>query len=575
MTTEQEYKFNDSASDDQLNVTIDAWVEESEPYHTQLLRSQKKSVEYYLGDQTDLQHVPSHQPNTVFNRIFEATETLVPIITGSAHQFIALPGNENEMSLKRAKELQSVLTKKYEDLYVTELLEQVARDIILKRFGVLEWYWDTEIDDVGLRWIDARTVLVPKLRVNPNDLPYVIKILDFTKGELEEQFPKAKTDAIGSEKKLDTNKPNTETRETYQVLEVRTDEYWVWKCGDTILKKTANPYWDFDGEKSEDEELKFFNHLEKPNKALVFFAPFRTGDAPFSETSLAEVAIPIQDDINVQKRQILLNLKQMGNGQVYIDRGALEEEMIEQISNETGLQIVGDGVASENRVRREPGVPLPSAHFNNLVDSMQEFDAVFGVQPSVRGSSESKTLGGQMLNRQQSLTRIDLLTRELNRGIARCADGLTQLMKMFYTEQRTFRILGRSETLEFIEFTRDKIDDDTVVETRAGETFPEDPVQKANRAIQLFQLGALDPVTLYEMTGVPNPEETAAKLQAWLQGQLVQEAQKDIATAQAGAQARQGAQEQRGVETSNSSTTRAAQEATGTTPAKLPNVPKM
>lgn len=224
MTTEQEYKFNDSASDDQLNVTIDAWVEESEPYHTQLLRSQKKSVEYYLGDQTDLQHVPSHQPNTVFNRIFEATETLVPIITGSAHQFIALPGNENEMSLKRAKELQSVLTKKYEDLYVTELLEQVARDIILKRFGVLEWYWDTEIDDVGLRWIDARTVLVPKLRVNPNDLPYVIKILDFTKGELEEQFPKAKTDAIGSEKKLDTNKSNTETRETYQVLEVRTDE---------------------------------------------------------------------------------------------------------------------------------------------------------------------------------------------------------------------------------------------------------------------------------------------------------------------------------------------------------------
>lgn len=570
-----EMQFGADATDEQLVDTVDAWVRESESYHSTLLKAQRECLKYYLGDQTDKGEIARFNSNTVHNRIFEGTETLVPIVTGTAHEFIAIPANENEISLKRSQKVQAVLTRKFEDLEMQEKLEDLTRDMILKRFGVLEWFWDKEVDDVGVRVVDPMLIMIPKLRVVADELPYVIKILEFTADEMEENFPDADVSELTKGKPINTGSTKQEPDRLFQVFEVWTDEYVVWKHNDDILKRRENPYWDFKGEQEGEDSLKFFNHLVRPSKPFVFFAPFRTGEAPIASTSICETAIPIQDDINVQKRQIINNLVKMGNGQVYIDKGAIEDEMISQITNEPGLQIVGDSVASENRVRREPGVPIPAAHFSNLQDSIGAFDNIFGVHPSTRGSAESRTLGGQIMNRQQDLTRIDTLTRVLNRGTARVADGLVQLMKMFYTERQVVRILGPNDAVEFLNFSRGDIEDGVVINVKSGPVFPEDPTQRANRAIQLWQLGALDPTTLYKHVGFPNPEETAQKLLAWKQGQLLQETNARIAEAQAGAQAKAAAAPQgRGVETSTSNLGRKEQEVSNTAPAQLPKTPK-
>jgi len=565
-------KFDADASDEELIETIETWTNESETYHDHLLIQQDKSLAYYKGSQTDRNHIPGFNSNTVHNRIFEATETIVPIITGSAHQFIALPGTDDEQSLRSAQKVQSVLSFKYDDLDVQGHLEDVSRDMILKRFGVLEWYWNHDADDVGIRVIDPRAILIPKMQVKPCELPYVIKVLEFNLTELKENFPDLDiTKVQGGGKTVDIGKKE-DKRGMFQVFEVWTDEYVAWRLGTEIIERKANPYWDFKGEKDE-KKLQFFNHLNRPSKPFVFFAPFRTGEGPISETSLTEIAIPVQDDINVQKRQIINNLIRMGNGQVYIDKGALEDEMLDQITSEPGLQIVGDSVASENRVRREAGTPLPNAHFSNLVDSNQTFDAIFGVQAALRGASEGGTLGGQILNQQQNLSRIDLLTRELNRGVGELANGLIQLMKMFYDKDSLLRFVGSSDAVEFIKFSREDIEDDVKVHVKSGNIFPDDPVQRSNRAIQLFQLGALAPVDLYKAMGFPNPEETQAKLQQWLSGQLAEQTQANIVEAEAGAQAKAAATPDRGVETSQSPIQRSTESITGG-PSKLPGKPK-
>ena len=63
-----------------------------------------------------------------------------------------------------------------------------------------------------------------------------------------------------------------------------------------------------------------------------------------------------------------------------------------------------------------------------------------------------------------------------------------------------------------------------------------DKVSLRTEAVQLWQLGALDPVTLFERLEFPNPAKAAERLMAWKSGQLTQETQAKIAEIAAGAQ---------------------------------------
>lgn len=581
--------FGDDTADEKLVEVIDAWMKESETYHDYLLKHQNKSLAYYHGDQTDKDEVAAHNSDTVFNRMFEAIETIIPIITGSAHQFIAIPAEESEVSMMRAQRVQRVLQKKYEDIEVRRLLENVARDMIIKRFGVLEWGWDIDLDDVNVWVRDPRTIYIPKLRVDAHHLPYVIKIAEFDDDEMSRFFPDVDIDELAKTEKYQVSAKKTPvTADVYQVQVVYTPEYWVYKCGDKVLKKMANPYYDFEGTEIETEEITqagkvkrrkdktYANHLPRPVIPLVFFTPFTTGEGPVAETSLAEVAIPIQDDINIAKRQILDNLRRMGNGQVYIDSGALSEEVAEAITNEPGLILIGNNLASENRIRREAATPIPSSHFANLSDSISSFDNVFGVHGAIRGASNNETLGGQMLDRQQNLSRIEQLTRELNRGVARLVDGLVQMMKMYYTEEKSLKFLGTDGSIEFMQFINEDIENGVVIETKSGAAPTMDPLTRYNQAIQLWQLQAIDPETLFTRLEFPDPQMTARKLDAWRKGNLLFESQVRQEEAAATSQMGQGgtpqqvpstepanAPQERNVETATSAIQRAQQNMDG------------
>src|SRR3990167_536840 len=135
-------KLTEITSEEDLVTIVNEWIKESRNYHDEMLLKQNEMVKYYKGDQTDRDEIPAFNSNSVYNRIYEATETIIPVITGAAHQFLAIPGEESELSVKRAQKVQKVLSRKYEDLEIVRHLENTTRDIILKRFGVLKWYWN-------------------------------------------------------------------------------------------------------------------------------------------------------------------------------------------------------------------------------------------------------------------------------------------------------------------------------------------------------------------------------------------------------------------------------------------------
>lgn len=527
--------------------TFNKWLDESEIYHNEMLKAQKLSYEYYIGNQTDKNEVPPYLSNTIENRIFESVETLVPIATSSAHQFQVLPASEEPDSKFKADKLGKILNRKYETLNIQEKLENITRDMLLRRFGVLKYEWNFDKDDVDVRKIDPRLILIPKLRVKPEKLSYVIEIQEYSKQEIEDYFPKINVDDLNKKsRQVDTGE--TENDE-YQVFEVWTDEMMFWISSDKVLDKKVNPYFDFKGKEKKiwknkkwKKELKFYNHLDEPEKPFIFFSAFNISDGSVASTSLVEIGIPIQDAINSQKRSIINNLKQMGNSKTLVDSDALTEEEADNITNEPGLVLRGKNLASENKIRFESGTPIPQAHFANLQHSESVFDNIMGIHSSTRGAAQAATLGQDIISRQQDYTRIDTITRELNRGVSRLANGLTQLMKMFYDETHTIKMLGEQSATEFVKLNQEDIENYIEIIVKSGMNLPMDEVSLRTEAVQLWQLGALAPITLFKRLKFENPEKETTALLAWKQGQLDMETQ--AAIQQQGAKEGQGNKEE-------------------------------
>lgn len=544
--------FTIKSKDEDIISTVTEWVKDAQTYHDALLKKQKISEEYYKGNQTDMDRVPHYLSNTVENRIFEAIETIVPVVTSKNHHFKIKAGSLAPDSKLKAQKLQKVLARKYETLNIQEKLETVTRKVLLYRFGVLKYEWDKDADDLDIKEIDPRLIMIPKLRVDPHDSPYVIELQAYTYDEIEQFFPKVNMDDLskGSHQVDTGRKANEPQDELYEVFEVWTKEMVAWISGTTVLDKKVNPYYDFEGQEAKifndktkryKKITKFTNHLNEPEYPYVFFGTFNVSDGPLPCTSLVEQGIPIQDDINVRKRAILNNLKQMGNGQGLADADALTEEQAENITNEPGLIIRGHGVASENKFKREPGVPLPAAHFSAYQSSQIAFDNLMGIHTSTRGAGEANTLGQDIISRQQDFTRIDTITRILNRGVARLSNGLVQLMRMFYTVPHLIKIVGEEEAPEIIKMQQDDIEDHIEIDVKSGVNLPMDDVALRTEAVQLWQLGAIDPISLYEALQVPEPEKSAQRLLAWKQGQLMMETNENIRATQAGAQAQASA----------------------------------
>src|SRR3990167_7260015 len=266
---EQLANFTSNTSKDELLLTFTMWLRDSETYHQHLLRFQNQSEQYYIGNQTERDAIQARgtgNSDTVENRIFEGVETIVPIATQRPHQFVVLPGSENELSVQRANNLQKILSRKYETLEMQKKLERTTRDMLLYRFGVNKWEWNYEKDDIDVRVIDPRLILVPKMRLDPKELPYKIEIQEYTRKEMKEYFPNVEIEDLTPEDRIQVgDSGKTYKRKYYRVYEVWAYGQTVaWFCSNKVLDVQSNPYYDFEG-----TEKKYLNPQKKKGKIKI------------------------------------------------------------------------------------------------------------------------------------------------------------------------------------------------------------------------------------------------------------------------------------------------------------------
>ena len=500
--------------DEELISISKAWEIESSQYHDELERIWNINENYYKGNQTELDRIPSDMSNAVQNQIFMGVETIVPIVTANPPRFVVEPPDESDQAIEYARVTQDVLGIHYETRDVKSKGEMLMRHMIIYRYGCWKPFWNEAINNVDVKWVRPKRLYFPKV---VTALPYVMEKLDITAEEFKETFGEDEFKEFlknRGEEVIDINKVSG----VYTIWEVWSPFLVFWKSGTNLIKKLENPYFDFENMDK--------NHFEYPRIPYILASAFRLGNEPIGETDLIQQTISIQDVINVVNRLIINNATKTGNGQVLVDSATMsEEEARNKITNSPGIIVFGSGVANQNLFRRDTPPPLPSYIENLKVMAENAFDNIFGTHSTTRGErGQTEILGGRLLLKQADIGRIDLLVREYERCVSDLGNWWAQLMKLYYVGSREFRYYGETG-LKFVTLTPEMISKGVRIVVKSGTTLPTDEISKRQEAIELWSLQAIDPVTLFERLKFPNPQEAAQKLMAFKQGQLLMEQQ--------------------------------------------------
>lgn len=511
---EDKEQFKVSMSDDDLKNQIDVWEREAQTVYSALIPIWEQNLLYYHGIQTGVERIAGRQSRAVENRIFMATETMIPIATSRLPDIEVRSGAEDEQSQIDAGDLQDILGFHMERIRIQALAERFLRYMITLRYGVFKVDWNTEEDDVDLRVIDPRRIRIPKFGRTVNELAFILEDLELTYDQLVDFFGKKKAEKVREEgvKKgnFSTDSPTILNREgqqrrqirkaTFAVREVWTNDLVVWRAGSIILDKKENPFYNFKSKKK--------NFFEQPKKPYIIKSLFQTSESIIGDTDYIQQMISVQDNINTRKRQIEDIIAKVANPPLLIDSDTMSEEQASSITNEPGLILYGKDAAAGTKIRFEAPGQLPNYVFLDLEGSRTQFDNIWGIHSTTRGEREGReTLGGRQLLRAADLGRIDLVARQLERALDEVADWWTQLIKLFYTEKKSFSIAGEDGTRFIRNFTNKKVGRGVKLRLVAGSTLPKDEITQRQEAIQLWQMQAIGVRTLYKrlkMSNIPD-----------------------------------------------------------------------
>lgn len=560
-------------SDDVILTKAIAMTEECKSNHVERLEEYEDNDRFFDGDiwkgvkqefQSDM-HV---------NRIMPTVRSVVGLLTDGVPvpEIEASPSDDldvyNEDKAK-ARNVDNVIMKRWKEAMGQRKLTRACYYMIIYNDAFFLPYWDEEDDDVNFNVAPPHTVMIPDSATSIDNAPYIDILRYRTKNWLrdreeyehalkKENYEKLEFEKDANEKtgwweniknklslsSADSQREYPELSNTIVVHEVWTKYARVVYSGEVLLEKEVNPYW-ADEARSISEGVE--NYFRKPQIPVIALRSMDLGEA--YSRSLFEQLKSIQKGIDRRKQQIDENATLTSNSQIVYDTDLVDQETMENnVTNEPGLLIGVSG--GPNSVARLSPDPLPNYVMNDLAHSEQAFNDIIGHHEI----SQGRAMGGRQsateaaILKESDITPVRLLSREIDMALTSLFRWWVQMMKLYYNEEHYIENLGvedalepleSEEELELIGVTSEDIPSDLWVGVKQGSTMTINKDQRKMEAVQLAQGGMLDPMSLYEILEYPSPEKYAERLQAFMQGQLVADEEKNIneAVAQEGAKA--------------------------------------
>lgn len=493
--------------DEELLRRAKNWDETYKNYFGKISTRQTTNERYWIGKSygSALESVRDYGASDPV--IFESFENLLPLITRENPEPVV-----NAIGTQDTQDAADTLGHALVEIASTQSLKvkmrESARHWGIWLLGVTKIAWDTEENTVQIYNVLPENIsLDPKGRFDGGKFngEWVGEAKTESAETLIKRFPDQE------EKILEKAKGNRSVFLKYQ--EYWTPDFVFWKLGDVILDKRQNINWNWDEEAG-------VNHLTQPSMPYAFVYYFSNGRQPHDETSLIEQCIPLQDVVNKRLRQIDKNADDTNNGWVFNNSFTEDNGSRALQTLRKGGAIIAPTPSINEAVMRFQAPPLPSFIFDDMLDKREQIRNIFGVRgTTAAGIASERTVQGKIEIKGADADRVMPIVEQIERTEKWIYDYIVQMIYVYFTESMLAYLVGAESAQQFFA-TIQSLPFKANVEVKEGSTIPQDPLLRRNEAIEMFNLGALDPVTLFERMDFPNPEETANKLVAWKQGQV-------------------------------------------------------
>jgi len=507
--------------DEQLISTIDSWILESKSLHDKFKVKQTRNEQYFLGHQLNRSRLSRTQARIVINKVWQNLETVLPRATRRLPApTVSLPNEEDEGkridNLTYANNLENVLVSLAKSLNITGKAKEFLRFSQLFYLGVLKFGYDKK----GGIWVEnvrPQRILVPP-RMSDE---YVGEYHEDTVKELKVKFPKKVeklNNLIQSNKKI-----NEGTRVGY--YEFTTKEFKVWKLQNIVLRKVKNPHWDSSGKK---------NHWKTPQLDYVFSDLWQMGMSLYSQTTLVDQVITLQDALNKRKRQISDNADHANGSTVVFGESGITKKEASAMESNRGRpnSVTYTKGGNPGGFQHIQGQLLQPYVAEDMQQTIREIDNIFGTHSATRGEKTpgEETFGGRQLLQGADQERIGELTLMLERVIEQLYNAVAQMIRVHFKKSEYVSFIGEDGTSVQLQIDKNLIREGVDISVKEGAALVKDKSVLSAEAIQLWQNNAIDPITLYERLGDPHPLRTAERLWMWQQApaELFKKAQSDI-----------------------------------------------
>jgi hypothetical protein len=521
--------FDLSLEDGELISLIKKPLEESQNYwdnEFNLKKVREENMNLWLPKHWEGQDIYDHQEGNLYQdpKIFTSVETIISVVNARIPQPDVMPGQDTVISKKVAEDISKALYGHSDRHRLPDIFRIGIRNLLLKRVGFVKLRFDKNIGkfgDIIPEAIAPEDIVVDKDAVWGSVPRFIAQnVKDKTGEELISMFPEAKDkiyEMMGVNRR--DSKGNLVAYKTQLARKRNIWEIWFlymkddsWDLGvafvddkfQHVLHKMKNPNWNYD-----EEEETIGNFLDFPMPPFIPMNYLNDGTSYIDLTSMVEQASALQRILDRRGFQIMENADQAGSGLVF-NTMMIDKDDISQLvgSPDERIGVNGDVRSAVGRVAPPP---LPSYVIEDKYDARQAIDNVFATHEVTRGEkSGNRTLGQDEMQREQNYTRMDDIARAVERTATYYYRYLVQMMKVFYTEEHYFKMLGEDGQFDNVMMRNDLIEDGVDIKVEAGSTMPVNKGQQMANVEVLAQYQMVDPLSIYEvMVGgqLPTPKK--------------------------------------------------------------------
>lgn len=520
VVTPLEDEFTLKISDQELIDLKNQWEKEWSTYNGKIKAKQTKNTDYYLGKQFGITDLLEEGNPPSDNMIFEAVETSIPQYTSENPEPIVLADGTPEGD-KLAGQVKRILISKADTQHIKLKMKKAVRQWHLNYIGVFFIEWDENKKDFNT------VVERPgKIGMDPEGIIDGAEFIGEWVFRLKKNSAKKMVELFPDKKTLITSMVDGKMGTRIQYKEWWTDEYVFWSLNNIILDKAKNPNWNPEKDEVLTDRFGFQgletvpgdNHFQAPRKPFVFISVFSMDSQPHDETSLVEQNRSTQDLINNRIRQIDKNIDSMNGGWVISGDGFTKEQagdVATTLSMPSAYIWVPTG-APQNSVARLQPTGLPADAYNQLDRHKQALLSNFGTTGfTPQGTASEEAVRGKILVRGQDQNRATTISEALEQSYDAIYNWWIQMMYVYYEEAQTIPVLGRAKGTEVLTIQSKDFTTQLEASVKPGSMIPKDPLTMANQAIDLYGMGAMDPISLFEALDYPDPTESAKQLFMW------------------------------------------------------------